>query len=134
MTELYLIPSNIHHTRPYFYACIIISIYRSCKSRVSKNKSDLIFLKTFPISIRLTVETTMQSTTQISKITILSSNNGYKWLQDITSSFYRNNIINIVSGVEPKPAENQDAWIQKDNLAKSIIHGAVSSDFRSFFD
>ena len=68
------------------------------------------------------------------KITILSSSNGYKWLQDTTSGFYRNDLIKIVDGTDPKPAEDDQNWTRKDNLAKSLIHDALSTDFRSFFD
>jgi hypothetical protein len=39
-----------------------------------------------------------------------------------------------VNGSEPKTAENNQEWTKKDNLAKSLIHDALSTDFRSFFD
>ena len=78
----------------------------------------------------------MQSTTQ--SVLLLKSNNGYKWLQDITSSFYKHNIITVVDGSLAKPADTETAdlakWIQKDNLGKALIHDALSTDFRSYFE
>ena len=78
----------------------------------------------------------MQSTIQ--SLLLLKSNNGYKWLQDVTSSFYKNNIITVVDGSFAKPADSEPAdlakWIQKDNLGKALIHDALSTDFRSYFE
>ena len=78
----------------------------------------------------------MNNSNQIQQI-LLTSSNGYKWMQDMTSAFYRTNVIKIVDGAIPKPADEASGlnhWTQQDNLAKSLIHDSLSTDYRSFFN
>ena len=71
-------------------------------------------------------------------LTLLKANNGHKWLSDITSSFYKNDLIKIIDGSSAKPADpTSDAyekWVKLDNLAKALVHDSLSSDFRSYLD
>lgn len=70
------------------------------------------------------------------KITMLTSNNGYRWMQEITSAFYRSNVYSVVSGKRPKPTDvlELENWTRSDNLANAIIHDSLSPDLRSFFN
>ena len=81
------------------------------------------------------------------KMTMLNSTNGQRWIQDITSAFYRSNTNGVALGQKPKPALSADTdpairikeelsidkWNECDNLANSLIHDSLSPDYRSFF-
>ena len=82
------------------------------------------------------------------KMTMLNSTNGQRWIQDITSAFYRSNTNGVALGQKSKPALPADTtdpalkikvelaiekWNECDNLANSLIHDSLSPDYRSFF-
>ena len=89
------------------------------------------------------------ATTQSQAIVILNYDNGFRWIQDINSAFFRHQINDHVSGhaVEPpKPNEAATNEIKdqynidlkkfkdKDGLAKSIIYDTLSQDYRATFE
>jgi hypothetical protein len=89
------------------------------------------------------------TTIQTQAIVILNYDNGFRWIQDINSAFYRHQINDHVSGhalapQKPNIGASQELmnryeidykkWMDKDGLAKSIIYETLSQDYRATFE
>ena len=78
-------------------------------------------------------------------VTILTNQNGHRWIQDMTSAFYRCQVKDVVLIGEPKPEvalesekeedfqRRKSDWIRKDDIAKSLIYDSLSDDYKSLF-
>ena len=82
------------------------------------------------------------------RITMLNSSNGHRWIQEITSAFYKSNTHSVALGQKPKPLGSADVvdditrnreeiaidkWLAADSMANALIHDSLSPDYRSSF-